>query len=578
MQVINTVIEPLGWTLLHFIWQGLLIGLLHELALLATAQRSPQLRYGISLTALLLTLVVPLATFALLALDFSNGAPVSGAAIATQEALHTALPPAAANSGIVPSLEYLLPYIVALWLIGVVALSVRFGIGLYSLRRLAANADFAAVSDWMRDELARLSQRMGINRPVRIALSTRVNSPLVVGWLKPVIFLPLSAATGLDHHQIRMVLAHELAHLSRHDHFVNFLQVIVETILFYHPAVHRISRSLRQEREQCCDDMAASISGNALAYARVLAQLEEMRQKERTHVLALGIAEQELYFRIQRLVGTPSRSRPDRWLPLMLIGLLAAFAASRTPDLNAPLLPGFLDAPPKRQRVALALPEATSSRTFRPIQDMRREDAEKKTLVASAPGEIPHAGKPDVQPTITGGRETLRVTSEPLHGSTSAEMETIPQAVSISPRAPVEAEAGMENTAAQFAPLVTSGGELVHAEKPVYPRRALRQGEEGQVLLEFTITPEGKVVDASVSNASPRGRFEAAALHAIRQWRYQPFTENGEPVARRASQVLEFRLAAPGPRTGASECKEQTGSRLCRAVQSDTTSLRILKD
>lgn len=586
MQFLATLIEPLGWTLLHFVWQGLLVGLLHEVALLFTARRSPQIRYAISLTALLLLLFMPLATFGLLVLDGVNGTAVSTLAVATQETLRaTFAPGVAAETTVTSALESVLPYIVVLWLVGVTALSVRFGVGLYSLRRLAAHADFDAVSEWMLGELERLRQRMAISRPVRIALSTRVNSPLVVGWLKPVIFLPLSAATGLDHGQIRMVLAHELAHLSRHDHFVNFLQVIVETMLFYHPAVHRISRSLRQEREQCCDDMAASISGNALAYARVLAQLEEMRQKERTHVLALGIAEQELYFRIQRLVGTPSRSNPDRWLPLMLIGLLATFALSRTPDMDAPLLPSFSDSTLQRERIVLALPESTS-RPFRPIRDTSTTTPE--TTVSAAVDT--HLSQRE-QPAEETGNPAASVVNRDVEARrmpssapvTSHEPRRMPEP---EVRSPVRSSA-VNETAATEAPSgqateaaspVTSGGELIHAEKPVYPRRALRQGEEGYVLLEFTITPDGRVIDAAVTKASPRGRFEAAALNAIRQWQYQPFSENGEPVARRASQVLEFRLTAPGPGSTVGECKEQTGSRLCRAVQSNDTELRILRD
>ncbi|MBW3568155.1 MAG: TonB family protein [Proteobacteria bacterium] len=587
MQFLATLIEPLGWTLLHFVWQGLLVGLLHEVALLFTARRSPQVRYAISLAALLLLLFMPLTTFALLAFETGGDAAVSTLAVATQETLRaTFAPGVAAETTVASALESILPYIVILWLVGVTALSVRFGIGLYSLRRLAAHADFDAISDWMLGELERLRQRMAISRPVRIALSTRVNSPLVVGWLKPVIFLPLSAATGLDHGQIRMVLAHELAHLSRHDHFVNFLQVIVETMLFYHPAVHRISRSLRQEREQCCDDMAASISGNALAYARVLAQLEEMRQKERTHVLALGIAEQELYFRIQRLVGTPSRSSPDRWFPLMLIGLLATFALTRTPDLSAPLLPSFSDSTPQRERIVLALPES-SSRPFRPITDASVTRSE--TVATSVDAQLEpreKAASRDVEsrrsPRVAASAEVAaQRTSEP----TVIDSEPT-RAPATAIRSPVQASAANGTAATETssmqatetAPPVTSGGELIHAEKPVYPRRALRQGEEGYVLLEFTITPDGRVIDPAVTKASPRGRFEAAALHAIRRWEYQPFSENGKPVARRASQVLEFRLAAPGPGSPVGECKEQTGSRLCRTVQSNDTELRVVRD
>lgn len=568
MQLIETLIEPLGWTLLHFVWQGLLVGVLHETALLIAARRSPHCRYTVSLTALLSIIALPIVTFVTL----STGAPVAASAPgATHE---VAIAASALLTTTQPALPHLLqawlPYIVLAWLAGVVTLSLRFGIGLYALRRLAQNADYAAVSDWLNDELARLSVRMGIARKVRIALSTRVSSPLVVGWLKPVIFLPLSAATGLDHNQIRMVLAHELAHLRRHDHVVNFLQVVVETVLFYHPVVHRISRALREQREQCCDDTAAGISGDALEYARVLARLEEMRQRERAHVLALGIAEQELYVRIQRLVGAPTHNRQAHWLPVTLIGFAAILATARSPDFNAPLLPDFFAESSQRYRIALELP-AITQREYRPIS-------------AGANENLP----PQLRETEpTPASVTNSITDTPI-----ANMMAKPKIVENSERVlAAEKIAVIETKESEPAemvskpsttPVAIGGGELLHAEEPVYPRRALRYGEEGQVLLEFTITPQGSVSDAQVIEATPRGMFENAALQAIHGWRYQAFTEDGEPVARRARQLMEFRLGSERRRrsgTPASgECKEQTGTRLCRAPHSDETELRVLKD
>lgn len=578
MQLIHTLIEPLGWTLLHFVWQGLFVGLVHELALLATSRRSPQVRYAISLAALFAVLAAPLLTFAWLAFETAAPVPLLGSNVELPVGAVLAANAAAFTQPFVQSVESGLPYVVVLWMLGVTALSLRFGIGLYSLRHLAACADYDAVSDWMKDELARLVRHMGITRPVRIALSTRVSSPLVVGWLRPIIFLPLSAATGLDHHQIRMVLAHELAHLRRHDHFVNFVQVVAETVLFYHPVVHRISRSLRQEREQCCDDMAAEISGNALAYARVLAQLEEMRQREKRHVLALGIAEQELYVRIQRLVGTPSRTGPDRWLPMMVLALAAVLALTRTPDFDAPLLPEFLSPVNERVQIGLDLP-AVTSRPYRPIGGEDAELARPDTGEArpAVSRDIPAAETATTSPVAQAGKADMKAEAgKDQTGTTKS------AAATVKPSAPrVEAADEPVPARSDNAPVLT-GGALLHAAEPVYPRRALRVGTEGRVLMEFTITAEGNVVDAAVVEAEPRGLFDSAALQAIRQWQYQPFSRDGVPVARRASQVLEFRLHAEPVRRGgtssAGECQEQTGTRLCRANQAGTTELRVLND
>ena len=118
--------------------------------------------------------------------------------------------------------------------------------------------------------------------------STLVEVPMVIGWLRPVILLPVAATTGLSSEQLEAILAHELAHVARRDYLVNLLQSVVETLLFYHPAVWWVSNQIRVEREHCCDDIAVAVSGNVLVYARALTELEELRGRSPAPSLALG--------------------------------------------------------------------------------------------------------------------------------------------------------------------------------------------------------------------------------------------------------------------------------------------------
>src|SRR5262249_61512628 len=125
--------------------------------------------------------------------------------------------------------------------------------------------------------LARLRSRLRVARPVLLLQSAAVAVPTALGTLQPVILLPFSALTGLTTEALEAILAHELAHIRRRDYLVNLLQTAVETLLFYHPAVWWISRRLRIERENCCDDLAVEVTGNARAYARALVGLEQIR-------------------------------------------------------------------------------------------------------------------------------------------------------------------------------------------------------------------------------------------------------------------------------------------------------------
>jgi uncharacterized protein (TIGR03435 family) len=127
----------------------------------------------------------------------------------------------------------------------------------------------------------------------------------VLGWLRPVLVLPIAALAALTPEQVEAILAHELAHVRRHDFVVNLLQTLVEIVLFYHPAVWWISRRIRIEREHCCDMVAVSLCDDPVAYCQALTDLESHRASR--HVLALGATDGSLLERVRRVLGEPPR-------------------------------------------------------------------------------------------------------------------------------------------------------------------------------------------------------------------------------------------------------------------------------
>ncbi len=162
-----------------------------------------------------------------------------------------------------------------------------------------------------------LAGRLGIARAIRLLESSAVPVPAVIGWLRPAILVPASTLAGLTPRQLEAVLAHELAHIRRHDYLVNLLQTVVETLLFYHPAVWWVSSQVRRERESCCDDLAVEVCGDRLGYARALADLEGLRTPSPR--LAMAADGGSLLDRIRRLVGAPARPSRRSWVA----GLLA---------------------------------------------------------------------------------------------------------------------------------------------------------------------------------------------------------------------------------------------------------------
>src|SRR5207249_1797260 len=200
------------------------------------------------------------------------------------------------------ALEPALPWVVFVWFAGVVALSLRLTSGWLVTRQLG-RVGTSTVPDACREAVARLAGRLRISRPVRVLESAVVQVPAVIGWLRPVILLPVSALTGLTPLQLDALLAHELAHVRRYDYLVNLIQAVIETLLFYHPAVWWVSQQVREEREHCCDDLAVAACGDAHFYATALLGMERLRVTPPAFALAAAGRGGSLMGRIRRLVA-----------------------------------------------------------------------------------------------------------------------------------------------------------------------------------------------------------------------------------------------------------------------------------
>lgn len=333
------IFQALGWALIHFIWQGALVALLYASLRVMLRRRTAQVRYAVACCALLLMFALPAATTLIIkralelkasaAQELSRDVPLAwksdetaaeaasaaGQKQATWTATETASPATAAT--VQRRFARLLPWLVSIWLVGVLILSLRVLGGWAMAQRLKSWKTVPATEHW-QEIVSRLSRRLKVSRTVRLCESIVAEVPTVIGWLRPVILVPVSAFVGLSPQQIEAVLAHELAHIRRHDYLINLLQTAVETLLFYHPAVWWVSRQIRTERENCCDDLAVAACGNVLTYARALAELEQLRGTG-AMLPQLAVAADgggSLLKRIQRLIETPAspHQRSSAWL------------------------------------------------------------------------------------------------------------------------------------------------------------------------------------------------------------------------------------------------------------------------
>jgi beta-lactamase regulating signal transducer with metallopeptidase domain len=295
------VLRNLGLALSHFVWQGAAIAALAAAAIAFAREASA--RYAIGVAALALMFVAPAVTFFLL----NQSAPVP--AISSDLSLvvagnhpkltapHAVLAPPAKPAVLVNTSA--MNWLVTVWFAGVLLFSLRTVGGFFVVARLRRR-DSHPVSSELLLLGRQLQQCLGITRAVRYCESLHLDAPAVLGWFRPVVFLPVSALTGLTEAQLRAVIAHELAHIRRFDAFVNVFQVAVETLLFYHPAVWWLNKRIRAERENCCDDVALSVCGNPAEYARALALMEEWRVAPS---FAMAANRGPLASRVARLLG-----------------------------------------------------------------------------------------------------------------------------------------------------------------------------------------------------------------------------------------------------------------------------------
>ena len=334
------VVAALGWTLIHFLWQGAIAALLLAIFKAALKNHTANLRYLASCAAMLVMLALPLVTFVSVSsgsagTQFATPGPAPGIASLKSKPgagsplageLIQATAPASKNLREVFS-EFA-PWLASLWLAGVVVLSLRMLGGWFYARRLNRHATGLLRDEWQQ-RFAELCRKIRVLRPVRILESALVQVPTVIGWMRPVVLIPASALAGLTPRQLEAVIAHELAHIRRYDYLVNLLQTAVEILLFYHPAVWWVSREIRQEREHCCDDVAVEVCGDALAYARALAEIEALRSIRPQ--LAMAADGGSLLARIERIIGSsPQRSEQTAsWIAgAIVVAIVFGFAAA----------------------------------------------------------------------------------------------------------------------------------------------------------------------------------------------------------------------------------------------------------
>jgi TonB family protein len=406
-----------------------------------------------------------------------------------------------------------------------------------------------------QERLRALALRFGLHRGVRVLSSARVMTPTLVGWIRPVILLPLAVSTGFPVAQVEMILAHELAHLRRFDHLANLFQVALETLLFYHPVVHWISRDVRNERELCCDALALRVTGgNRREFATALVELEEFREHHAG--LTLAASGGVLLERIGQITGA-DRNRVVRQ-PGRLVGALSALL------LGALLLSLLWRQAELRRETSGSTTDIRQLLTSQLLPAAIRMPAQTMADLVPARMDLPPfrirllPGAPLANEVEAAPRRELAIAAP------------APRVANLAPSHLVASSVIPQPAAAHAATIRTL--TPIQIQQPVYPLNAMEQGVEGKVVIEFSLGADGGVRDPRVVDAQPAGIFDSAAVRALQGWKFAP--PGAAEADRRYRQTFSFTLH-PGSEKAGREieakagCYAVTGTHICRSRSLD---------
>lgn len=300
-------IQALGWTMIHSLWQGFAVAIFMGIVMIGLQKKSSKVRHEFAFFSLFLIFIISLSTFIYL-----YDSAIEGAALGTTITIITEGGFILENATVVQSffqksIEYFnehLPLIVTLWLIGMVFFLLRLLGGLAFVQKLKTQQQQALPSEW-QIVFEKIHAKFPMKKTVRIVESALAKTPMVVGYLKPVILFPLGAVNQLTQQEVEAVLAHELAHIYRNDYLLNIIQSFIEIIFYYHPAVWWISANIRTERENCCDDIAVKICGSSLTYVKALVTLEEIQPAPNLAMSFSSGSKNQLLNRVKRILNQP---------------------------------------------------------------------------------------------------------------------------------------------------------------------------------------------------------------------------------------------------------------------------------
>jgi TonB family protein len=533
MNGLAPLVQALGWALIDFVWQGALVALGLILLLRWVPVEQSRTRYALACGALAVCLLLPLSALLGAGGQAAEARQSAWIVLATEQVAQGGTP--GLGKVVMAWLNERLPMLVSAWAAAVAVLAARYAYGLCWVRSVVRHAHPKGARA-LQDCADRLGQALRVPRPVTLHLTQGLDTPVTAGWWKPVILIPAALATGMPWPLLEALIAHELAHVRRFDYLVNLVQSVVETLLFYHPAVWWISRVIRTEREHVADDLAGQVLGEPRRLALALRELDQFQFA--AHQLMQASHGGNLKARIERLVRpTPRVHTANVTVAAMSVALACAALVAQA-DLGAASAP--ILAPP-----AVPVPPAVPTLSAVPALPATPARAP-ADLAPPAPPAVPAvpAVPASPAPAATPAARTIPATPAlPAFAAVHAPpappaLATIPAPPAVPaqpdlttpPPPPAPASTGMDKRR------VNARVDFKSCARPSYPKSALKDEKQGAATFSFLIGIDGNVKEARIMQSSGHAELDQAALEALRVCKFIPsqvdgvFTELWAPV------------------------------------------------
>jgi TonB family protein len=544
--------------LIHALWQDAIVALLLWATLAALRNSPARVRYAAACGALAAMALLPIATAVLLYVqDAAVAFPaahstVTSTGVAPGFAVSSAWAMRVSSS---PWTAALQTWALPLWSAGVLLFSLRLVASTahtHALRRHAEAAEDAFVS-----MVVRMAVRVGVHRRVRVFVCALISGPATIGWLRPAILVPPATLLGLTPQQLEAVIAHELAHVRRHDYLVNVAQMVIETLLFYHPAVWWVSRRIRFERELCCDDIVVATCADPVEYACALTQLARVRVRAITPSLALRGAGGPLLQRVQRLlapVAPVTASRVPMAVACAVACVMTTFGHAWMRAESQQVAPAFargsatgivydpLGEPAVGVPLTLdnSVDAGDSEPLATPVLLETRTDANGRYRFDNVP-----RGSYVVTPSIAWARSSP--VTVPNGGAVDTDIritfDTVVTGLMMLPGGrPPTASILFPPRDRQSETLSVRGPEHMNLWNRPYPDALQPTRREGVVVVDGDIGTDGKATHLRVV-AADDAELATAALAAIEQERWEPARVRGVAIEVPLRVTLEYRLS-----------------------------------